>query len=154
MESNKHVIMANFNNHAFQSEKEALSFEKKAQDLIHSLTKSFIKEANHSLLNMQHALEDMSFLKESEKTRVIQTIFFQSAHDLKGQGETYGYPLITKIAGQICSKIKKQKIYSEKDIFSFKVNVSDMIKLLQIQPNHKDLKLEKSILQHLECDNE
>lgn len=154
MKSNTDVTRTNFNNHAFHSEKEALSLEKKAQDLIHSLTKSFLQEANLSLLHMQQILEDTSFLKESEKTRVIQSIFFQAAHDLKGQGSTYGYPLVTKIAAHICSKIKKQKNYSNEDIFSFKKDVSNMIEVLQMQPNQKNSKLENDILQQLECDNE
>ena len=154
MKSNAFIRSTNFNNHDFQSEKEATTYEKKAQDVIHALTKSFVQEAKISLLNMQNTLDNMSFLKESEKSRVIQTGFFQAAHDLKGQGATYGYPLITKIADRICTKIKKQKNYSKEDISSFKIDVSDMIDLLHIHPNHKDTKLENRILQRMECDNE
>ena len=154
MRSTAHITATNYNNHAFQSEKEATTLEKKAQEVIHALTKSFIHEAQNSLLNMQRILNNISFLKESEKIRVIQTGFFQAAHDLKGQGATYGYPLITEIADHICLKIKKQKSYSKEDIFSFKTDVSDMISILQCHPNHKDTKLEKRILQRLECNNE
>ena len=154
MKSNAFSTATNFNNHAFQSEKEAINLEKKAQEVIHSLTKSFMQEAKTSLLNMQNTLDNISFLNESEKTRVIQSRLFQAAHDLKGQGATYGYPLITEIADHICLKIKKQKSYSKEDIFSFKTDVSDMISILQCHPNHKDTKLEKRILQRLECNNE
>lgn len=154
MKAHTSTTESNFNNHAFQSEKEALSFEKKAQDLIHSLTKSFLKEANISLSNMKSALDNLSFSNISEQERIIQTSFFQAAHDLKGQGSTYGYPLITKIADHICNQIKNQKHYSKETISSFKQNVEDMIELINEAPNHQNTKLEKRILERLEYADE
>lgn len=154
IKSTKNITKINFNNHAFSSETEASTFEKKAQNLIHTLTKSFIIEAKESLSNMHQTLEDISFLNDNEKTRVIQNSFFQAAHDLKGQGDTYGYPLITKLAAHLCDQIKKQKNYSQKNIHSFKLDILDMQDVIQEAPNHANSKLTNRILKRLECDNE
>lgn len=154
MKSTKIISKNNFNNHAFQTEKEANSFEKKAETLIHSLTKTFLKEAKTSLSNMIHILDTISYLNDAEKTRIIQTSFFKSAHDLKGQGETYGYPLITRVAAHLCEQIRLKKSYSQKNIQSFRLDVIDMEALIQEPPHHKNIKLEKRIWDRLECNNE
>ena len=154
MKSNQIISKNIFNNHDFQTEKEADSFEKKAENLIHSLTKTFLQEAKASLSNMHHILDNLSYLNETEKARLIQTSFFKSAHDLKGQGETYGYPLITRVAAHLCEQIKRKKNYSQKNIQSFKLDVMDMEALIQEPPHHQNIKLEKRIWDRLECNNE
>lgn len=42
---------------------------------------------------------------KDEATRLM----FRVAHDLKGQGTTFGYPLATQIAGLLCDVIKSSK---------------------------------------------
>lgn len=46
------------------------------------------------------------------------TIIFRVAHDLKGQGTTFGYPLATQIAGLLCDFIRSAASSPSADLVS------------------------------------
>ena len=51
-------------------------------------------------------LEDVQALIKSEGLNLVNSEqLFYRAHDLKGLGTTYGYPLITRIAGSLCKML-------------------------------------------------
>ena len=147
-------INSNKKNHFTQStigsDKEADILEKKAQHLIHSLKKNFLKEATDALTHMQKALDDTAFLSQSEKDRLLKTLFFQTVHDLKGQGSTYGYPLITKIATHDCFIIQSKKSFSQANIDNFKLDILDMQALLKEENLSNKSALAKKIIKRLE----
>ncbi len=144
----------NYTSYAINSLAEATSLEKKAQHVIHELTKPFIKEAHTSLNKMNKILSDSFFLQQKEKDRLIKDLFFKAAHDLKGQGSTYGFPLITKLSAHICTLILEEKSYSDNILKIFKLDLEDMEQILKYPPNEIDKKLAKQILNRLECKNE
>ena len=81
------------------------SLEKKAKAVIAGLTHSFILEANDFLKEMELLLKEASLLGKKERAFLFKSRFFQLAHDLKGQGETYGFDLITVLSENICFSI-------------------------------------------------
>src|ERR1700712_3940661 len=51
-------------------------------------------------------LEDVQALIKAEGLNVVNSEqLFYRAHDLKGLGTTYGFPLITRIAGSLCKML-------------------------------------------------
>ena len=51
-------------------------------------------------------LEDVQVLIKAEGLNLVNSEqLFYRAHDLKGLGTTYGYPLITRIAGSLCKML-------------------------------------------------
>ena len=51
-------------------------------------------------------LEDVQILIKAEGLNLVNSEqLFYRAHDLKGLGTTYGYPLITRIAGSLCKML-------------------------------------------------
>ena len=46
------------------------------------------------------------------------SLIFRVAHDLKGQGTTFGYPLVTQIAGSLCDFIRTVKSPPPDDVVS------------------------------------
>ncbi len=143
-----------YTNHAINTMAEASSLEKKAQNVIQALTKPFINEAETTLNKMEKILSDIDFLQQKEKDRLIKGLFFQMAHDLKGQGATYGFPLITRLSAHICTLINEEKSYSVQTIKIFKSDIDDMQKIIKYPPNEPDLKLTKKIINRLECKSE
>ncbi len=56
----------------------------------------WLKEEVDALLKAREAVRSQGLSKET------RTELHRAAHDLKGQGETYGYPLITSVCSTLC----------------------------------------------------
>jgi chemotaxis protein histidine kinase CheA len=123
---------------------------KKAEKLIKSLTGSFLTEANDFIKEMDSMLEEAALLGKSERYDLFKTRFFQLAHDLKGQGTTYGFELITVLADQICTIIRHKKVFTQKEIDIFAMDIQDMQKVLSQGANETTPQLKKQILNRLE----
>lgn len=132
------------------SRDEMNDLEKKAKNLIESLTGSFLKEAVEFVQEMELLLQEAALLGKSERTYLFKNRFFQLAHDLKGQGTTYGFELITLLAGHVCDEIRQKKYFSQKEIDLFAEDVSDMKKVLYQLPHETNVDLQKEILTRLE----
>ncbi|MGA9657975.1 MAG: Hpt domain-containing protein, partial [Asticcacaulis sp.] len=54
-------------------------------------------------------LEDVQLqIKEEGLNTVNADLLFYRAHDLKGLGTTYGFPLITRISGSLCKMLDEE----------------------------------------------
>ena len=132
------------------SDFEADALSKKAQHLISNLKKDFLKEADIALKKMQKTLDNTAYLSQTEKDRVLKTIFFQTVHDLKGQGSTYGFPLVTKIATHDCTVIQSLKTFKQENIEDFKLDILDMQQLLKEENLSLKSPLAQRIIKRLE----
>lgn len=126
------------------------SLEKKAKAVIAGLTHSFILEANDFLKEMELLLKEASLLGKKERAFLFKSRFFQLAHDLKGQGETYGFDLITVLSENICFIIRNKSFFSQKEIDWFLLDVEDMKKVLSQPPHGLSSELKKEITTRLE----
>lgn len=64
---------------------------------------------------------------------------YMASHDLKGQGETYGYPLITQVCASLCKLLDTAPQHSDipADIIDHHVNtVRNMMKMKMKQADH------------------
>ena len=61
---------------------------------------------------------------------------FQIAHDIKGQGGSFGYDLMTVIGNELCRLIERVDTYGEAEVQAIKVHI-DALKLV-IKSNMKD----------------
>ncbi len=132
------------------SSDEVKSLEKKAKKLIDSLTNSFVLEANEFLFEMQKLLQEASVVEKKERSFILKNRFFSLAHDLKGQGTTYGYDMITLLSEHICDFIRSKSVFSQKEIDLFVLDVEDMKKVLSQPPHGLSSRLKKEIINRLE----
>ncbi len=51
---------------------------------------------------------------------------FQVAHDMKGQGGSFGYDLVTAIGNQLCRLIEKLDTYGDPEVNAIRVHIDDM----------------------------
>jgi hypothetical protein len=110
------------------------------------------------LLDEVKKLEDVQVeIKESGYTSHLSEQLFYRAHDLKGLGTTYGYPLITRIAGSLCKMMDDnqkreniQKVLVDAHLDAIRAAVRDQIKE-DTHPVGKILAetLEARVLEHL-----
>jgi len=61
---------------------------------------SWLKEEVGALTKARDAVREQGMSEETRKE------LHRAAHDLKGQGETYGYPLITSVCSTLCKLLE------------------------------------------------
>ena len=74
----------------------------KAEAALKSLSGNFTQWLNDEIAKLENA---RAAVRDNGQTAETMESLYLRAHDLKGLGATYGFPLITKIAGLLCRQI-------------------------------------------------
>src|SRR5687767_14176426 len=74
----------------------------KAEAALKSLSGNFSQWLNDEIAKLENARQ--AIRDAGQTTETMESLYLR-AHDLKGLGATYGFPLITKIAGLLCRQI-------------------------------------------------
>lgn len=90
--------------------------EKAAQAALSDLSDKFPAWACGDVQKMKEYLAEATGMFDEKRTQFIRQDFYTKAHDLKGQGTTFGYPLITDIAAHICRFITEKNNISSSDL--------------------------------------
>lgn len=106
-----------------QTEADVLS-DKVAQALA-DLTVSYVVQVKKDIQIMQDLLKKAEVASPQKKMDLMQGDFFVKMHDLKGQGATFGYPLLTSIGAVVCDFLRNKKNLSLLDIAFLKQYVDD-----------------------------
>lgn len=96
---------------------------KQAEEAMADLARTFPAIATSSVQDMKLALAEAMGTFDEERTKIIKTKLYPKAHDLKGQGATFGYPLITDVGAHLCKFLTSQKSYSPADLQKIKQDV-------------------------------
>ena len=94
--------------------------EKLAHEALADLSDKFPAWACGDVQKMKEYLTEASGQFNQERTNLIRQKFYPKAHDLKGQGATFGYPLITDIASHICHLITSKTQFTSADLANLK----------------------------------
>jgi len=86
------------------SPREAAKFDpvKAAEQALEKLSTQFDTWMGNEI---DELLDALKALKEDPTSRDLQVTLFQAAHNIRGQGETLGYPLVGHVAGSLCRLI-------------------------------------------------
>ena len=95
------------------------------------LTESYIVQVKKDIQTMYDLLRQAETAAPQKKNALIQEGFFTKMHDLKGQGATFGYPLLTDIGRVVCDFLRNKKGFSGLDITSLKQYVDDANHIIQ-----------------------
>ena len=74
----------------------------KAEAALKSLSGNFTQWLNDEIAKLENARQA---IRDAGQTAETMESLYLRAHDLKGLGATYGFPLITRIAGLLCRHI-------------------------------------------------
>lgn len=74
----------------------------KAEAALKSLSGNFTQWLNDEIAKLEAARAAITTAGQTSET--MESLYLR-AHDLKGLGATYGFPVITKIAGLLCRQI-------------------------------------------------
>lgn len=77
----------------------------RAEQIIADMSGDYLEWAEEDLLAMEEVLEKLKAAKKKERREHIERIF-QLAHDIKGQGGSFGYRMMTRIGDQLCTFVE------------------------------------------------
>ena len=101
-----------------------------AEEAMADLARTFPAMAIGDVQKMKAALGEALGTFDKERTDIIKTKLYPKAHDLKGQGATFGYPLITDVGAHLCEFITKKKSYTPEDLQKIKTDILTMETIL------------------------
>jgi chemotaxis protein histidine kinase CheA len=101
---------------------------KKAETVISNLAEKYVEVADLDLANLMKTTEALKADPGNREKRMKAV--FLVAHDMKGQGGSFGYPLITAVCNQLCrfiEKVEEEPSPTENDIISLYVNAVGVV---------------------------
>ncbi|MBP5344555.1 MAG: hypothetical protein J6Y85_05745 [Alphaproteobacteria bacterium] len=96
---------------------------KQAEEAMADLARTFPAMATSSLQEIKLALAEAMGTFDRERTDIIKNKLYPKVHDLKGQGATFGYPLITDVGAHLCKFLVSKKSYNSADLQQIKQEV-------------------------------
>lgn len=83
----------------------------RAQAAVDDLAKGYTTWARADVDRARKAL-DAALAEPAQRAKQVEELF-RVAHDLKGQGASFGYPLVTRIADSLCRLTRDRKLAYE-----------------------------------------
>lgn len=97
-----------------------VELERLAMEAMSDLSAKFPAWASGDVQKIKQYLGEASGVFKQERTDLIRTKVYPKAHDLKGQGTTFGYPLITDIGSHMCKLITSKTSFTSNDLIILK----------------------------------
>ncbi len=118
-----------------QTDTEANRLQAQADEVIRNLAQTYIQNARVQLENLERYMGLARELTGEAQSQLIKEQLFRTAHDMKGQGATFGYPLVTQLGARICDRIRNRNHWNETDLNAFESDIADIKTVLQFPPD-------------------
>ena len=102
----------------------------KAMDVLNNLAKDYEVWVQTDMQNLRSAYLKAEKTESAERVDIMMHEVFKIAHDMKGQGATFGYDLITDIGNHLCRYIEKQSIFDDAQMIAVKCHIDAMEEIL------------------------
>ena len=138
-----------FKNVAPRENSEADELQQRAQAVIHSLAESYLDNVHTQIHDLKRGIQEARALSGEERVATVKNQIFKPAHDMKGQGTTFGYPVLTALGAHICALIRSGKMCDESMLNAFEADVADMETVIKF-PAYSDNEILAGIRKRLE----
>ena len=105
--------------------------EQKALDVIADMSRKYIEWAGNDVAKLKKIFEQIQQLTGSEQDALIRGDFYRTAHDIKGQGATFDYPLMSDLGAHLCTLIKTTDTFDETHLTVMVQDIEDMSLVLE-----------------------
>ena len=96
----------------------------KAEDVIANLADDYLTWVQEDLARLEAAYAEME-KGEGDPKELLDNVF-QIAHDMKGQGGSFGYDLMTAIGDQLCRLVEKMDKITPREVGMVRVHIDAM----------------------------
>ncbi len=117
------------------TDSEANRLQEQADAVIRNLSKSYMENARVQLQNLERYAKEARQLSGAERSTLIRDFLFRTAHDMKGQGATFGYPLVTKLGARICDQIRHRDSWDNRDLDEIEADIGDIRTVMSFPPD-------------------
>ena len=97
----------------------------KAEQVIAGMTDSYLEWVQDDLIKIERAFGELK--KASGNRKEQADAIFQVSHDIKGQGGSFGYDLMTVIGNELC----RQDAFGDAEVEAIKVHIDAMKLVIQ-----------------------
>ncbi len=102
----------------------------RAENVIAEMADSYLEWVQEDLKRIDAAYKALAAASGARKEEAA--LVFQIAHDIKGQGGSFGYDLMTLIANELCRLIERQEDgFGEAEVQAIKVHIDAMKLVIQ-----------------------
>jgi len=96
----------------------------KAEEVIANLADDYLDWVREDLVRLEAAYEQLKNA-EGDAAAELENVF-QIAHDMKGQGGSFGYDLMTAIGDQLCRLVEKMDKAGPRELKMIRVHIDAM----------------------------
>lgn len=122
------AIFQALSNKAYKTEATSMAptAEEQAAAVISELSVKYPAWAMADVLKLKRSFNDAHSVSNEARTAVIKEDLYRVSHDIKGQGGTFGYPLMTEMAASLCDFIKSRDTFEHEDMLVIKTHIDDL----------------------------
>lgn len=110
---------------------EAEILAQKANQAISGLKEQYLEQTKEDVRIMKDLLLKAQKAEQQKRFKFIREDFFIKVHDMKGQGSTFGYPLLTEVGAYACDFLRNKKEITDADLTVLKQVVKDAETVLE-----------------------
>jgi len=96
----------------------------KAEEVIANLADDYLDWVKEDLVRLETAYEELK--KGEGDVKANLDSIFQIAHDMKGQGGSFGYDLMTAIGDQLCRMVERMETVGPRELTMVRVHIDAM----------------------------
>ena len=97
----------------------------KAEALIANLQGDFVVWVQEDLKKLQQQFDAANALPVEERAEAMKAVF-GTLHDMKGQGGSFGYPLVTAICNTLCRFMESISSYGAQEMQAILLHISTL----------------------------
>ena len=102
----------------------------KAMAVLDDLAKEYVVWVQQDLKNLEDTYAQSVASSGDSRYKIIRESLFRVAHDMKGQGATFGYDLVTDIGNHLCRYIEKQEKFDEPQMKAVEAHVKALRQII------------------------
>ena len=103
----------------------------KAMAVLNDLAKEYSVWVKDDLKRLDDAFLKAQALPVCDRDPVVRDELFRIAHDMKGQGATFDYELVTDIGNHLCRYIERQEAFDTPQMHAIKVHIDALHRVIE-----------------------
>lgn len=105
----------------------------KAMAVLNDLAKDYLLWVQDDLKKLSDTYDKALNADDADKKVLITQDLFRIAHDMKGQGATFGYDLITSIGNHLCRYIERFDVFENQQMQAIEIHIDALKEIIEKQ---------------------
>jgi chemotaxis protein histidine kinase CheA len=122
----------------------------RAEAAVAALSRDYLGWAKADLAMCRQHL-DAAVSEPADRQRHV-TALFAIAHNIKGQGSSFGYPLMTRLGQSLCRLTKRPRSFSQDELTLMDSHVKIMTEILQQEASGEGSPALRAVVLQIEAD--